>query len=328
MLRRTLLRGLPLAAATLPLMTNLAWAQDAAYPDKPVTIIVPFAAGGNTDAFARLVAQDLDTALGQRFLVENKAGAGGNIGVGQLARSAPDGYTLGMGTVSTHAINPTLYKSLPYDPDTAFAPISLFVTLPNVLTVNPNIPATTVPELIELVKAKPDTYTFASSGIGTSIHLAGEMLMARTGIKMNHVPYKSSGQVIMDVVAGHVDMAFDNIPTVAQQASAGNVRALAVTSLERAPLLPDVPTMADYLPGFEATSWHGLFAPAGTPPEIVNKISAEVQRIMKDPAMVEKLQAMGAKPIGNTPEEFAEFIAAERAKWAQVIKDANVSIDG
>ena len=329
MLRRTLLRACP-SGRCRPAARARDWPgpRTPRYPDKPVTIIVPFAAGGNTDAFARLVAQELDTALGQRFLVENKAGAGGNIGVGQLARSAPDGYTLGMGTVSTHAINPTLYKSLPYDPDTAFAPISLFVTLPNVLTVNPNIPAKTVPELIELVKAKPDTYTFASSGIGTSIHLAGEMLMARTGIKMNHVPYKSSGQVIMDVVAGHVDMAFDNIPTVAQQASAGNVRALAVTSLERAPLLPDVPPMADYLPGFEATSWHGLFAPAGTPPEIVDKISAEVQRIMKDPAMVEKLQAMGAKPIGNTPEEFAQFIAAERAKWAQVIKDANVSIDG
>jgi tripartite-type tricarboxylate transporter receptor subunit TctC len=330
MLRRTLLQAIPVAATGLALTRRSGRAQDAAagYPDKPVTIIVPFAAGGNTDAFARLVAQELDTALGQRFIVENKAGAGGNIGVGQLARSAPDGYTLGMGTVSTHAINPTLYKSLPYDPDTAFAPISLFVTLPNVLTVNPNIPAKTVPELIELVKAKPDTYTFASSGIGTSIHLAGEMLMARTGIKMNHVPYKSSGQVIMDVVAGHVDMAFDNIPTLAQQASAGNVRALAVTSLERAPLMPDVPTMADYLPGFEATSWHGLFAPAGTPPEIVNTISAEVQRIMNDPAMVEKLQAMGAKPIGNTPEEFTQFIAAERVKWEQVIKDANVSIDG
>jgi tripartite-type tricarboxylate transporter receptor subunit TctC len=329
MLRRTLLLGLPLVAASLPLAERTAWAQDAAtYPDKPVTIIVPFAAGGNTDTFARLVAQELDTALGQRFIVENKAGAGGNIGVGQLARAEPDGYTLGMGTVSTHAINPTLYKNLPYDPDTAFAPISLFVTLPNVLTVNPKIEAKTVPELIELVKAKPDTYTFASSGVGTSIHLAGEMLMARTGIKMNHVPYKSSGQVMTDVVAGHVDMAFDNIPTVAQHASAGNVRALAVTSLERAPLMPDVPPMADYLPGFEATSWHGLFAPAGTPPEIVDKISIEVRRILKEPAMQEKLQGMGAKPIGNTPEEFAEFIAAERAKWAQVIKDANVSIEG
>ncbi len=334
MLRRHLLHGLPLLAIGLPLATRLAVsgarAQETAagYPDKPVTVIVPFAAGGNTDAFARLVGQELDTALGQRFVVDNKAGAGGNLGMGQLARAEPDGYTLGMGTVSTNAINPTLYKNLPYNPDTAFAPISLFVTLPNVLAVNPSIPAKSVPELIELLKAKPDTYTFASSGVGTSTHLAGELFMARTGTKIVHVPYKSSGQVIMDLVAGHVDMAFDNIPTVAQQASAGKVRPLAVTSLERAPLLPDLPPMAEYLPGFEATSWHGLFAPAGTPPEIVAKLSGEVQRIMQLPHIQERLGAMGAKPIGDTPEQFTAFIAAERAKWAQVIKDANITIEG
>jgi tripartite-type tricarboxylate transporter receptor subunit TctC len=184
MLRRTLLQGLPLAALALPLAPQIALAQEiAGYPDRPVTIIVPFAAGGNTDAFARIVGERLDAAFGQRFVVENKAGAGGNLGVGQLVRSEPDGYTLGMGTVSTHAINPTLYKNLPYDPDTAFAPVSLFVTLPNVLAVNPKLEAQTVPELIELLKANPDKYGFASSGVGTSIHLAGEMLMARTARK-------------------------------------------------------------------------------------------------------------------------------------------------
>ena len=327
MLRRTLLQGLPLAAFTLPLASRLALAQ-AGYPDRPVTIIVPFAAGGNTDAFARLVGEKLDVAMGQRFVVDNKAGAGGNLGVGQLARAEPDGYTLGMGTVSTHAINPTLYKNLPYDPATAFAPISLFVTLPNVLAVNPSVEANTVPELIELIKANPDKYTFASSGVGTSTHLAGELFMAKTGTKMSHVPYKSSGQVMLDVVAGHVDMAFDNIPTVAQQASAGKVKALAVTSLDRAPLLPDVPPMAEFLPGFEATSWHGLFAPAGTPPEIVEKLSVEIQKIMHDPEMQAKFQGMGAKPIGSTPEEFAQFITVERDKWATVIKDANITIEG
>ena len=327
MLRRTLLQGLPLAAFTLPLASRLALAQ-AGYPDRPVTVIVPFAAGGNTDAFARLVGEKLDVAMGQRFVVDNKAGAGGNLGVGQLARAEPDGYTLGMGTVSTHAINPTLYKNLPYDPATAFAPISLFVTLPNVLAVNPSVEANTVPELIELIKSNPDKYTFASSGVGTSTHLAGELFMAKTGTKMSHVPYKSSGQVMLDVVAGHVDMAFDNIPTVAQQASAGKVKALAVTSLDRAPLLPDVPPMAEFLPGFEATSWHGLFAPAGTPPEIVDKLSSEIQKIMHDPEMQAKFQGMGAKPIGSTPEEFAQFITVERDKWATVIKDANITIEG
>lgn len=330
MLRRSVLSGLLAGSAGLALAPRLALAQDAAadYPNRPVTIIVPFAAGGNTDAFARMVAEEFDKSLNQRFLVDNKPGAGGNLGVGQLARAEPDGYTLGMGTVSTHAINPTLYKNLRYDPDTAFAPISLFVTLPNVLAVNPALPANTVPELIELIKAKPDTYTFASSGVGTSIHLAGELLMAKTGARIIHVPYKSSGQVMLDLVAGHVDMAFDNIPTVAQQASAGKVRALAVTSLERAPLLPDVPPMADFIPGFEATSWHGLFAPAGTPQAIVDKLSGEVQRIMQLPDMQARLRGMGATPVGSTPAAFAQFIEVEREKWAVVIKEANITIDG
>ncbi len=251
MLRRTLLSTLlRLAAATLPLVTHLAWAQDAADTRQ---------AGHDHRAVRgrrqhrRLRAPGRpragQVALGQRFLVDNKAGAGGNIGVGQLARSAPDGYTLGMGTVSTHAINPTLYKNLPYDPDTAFAPISLFVTLPNVLTVNPNIPAKTVPELIELVKAKPDTYTFASSGIGTSIHLAGEMLMARTGTKMNHVPYKSSGQVIWTW-----SRATSTWPSTTSRRWRSR-RAPARCARWRSPAwsgrrcMPDVPTMADFLPG-------------------------------------------------------------------------------
>jgi tripartite-type tricarboxylate transporter receptor subunit TctC len=330
MLRRSVLSTFLVGSAGLALAPRLALAQGVAadYPNQPVTIIVPFAAGGNTDAFARMVAEELDKSMNQRFLVDNKAGAGGNLGVGQLARAEPDGYTLGMGTVSTHAINPTLYKNLPYDPDTAFAPISLFVTLPNVLSVNPSCAANSVPELIDLLKAKPDTYTFASSGVGTSTHLAGELFMAKTGTRMVHVPYKSSGQVMLDVVAGHVDMAFDNIPIVAQQASAGKVRALAVTSLDRAPLMPDIPPMTDFIPGFEATSWHGLFAPAGTPPEIVDKISTQVQQIMQQPAMQERLRGMGAKPIGSTPAEFVQFIAAEREKWAAVIKDANISLEG
>jgi tripartite-type tricarboxylate transporter receptor subunit TctC len=287
---------------------------------------VPFAAGGNTDAFARLVGQELDTAFGQRFVVENKAGAGGNLGVAQLARAEPDGYTLGMGTVSTHAINPTLYKKLPFDPDTAFAPISLFVTLPNVLAVHPGLAAKSVPELIELVKAKPDTYSFASSGVGTSTHLAGELFMAKTGTRMTHVPYKSSGEVVLAVAGGQVDMAFDNIPTVAAQAKDGKLRPLAVTSTERAALLPDLPPLADTLPGFEATSWHGLFAPAGTPPAIVAKLSTEIQRVLQAPAMTERLAAMGAKAIGNTPEEFAAFISVERQKWADVINGAKITL--
>jgi tripartite-type tricarboxylate transporter receptor subunit TctC len=332
MLRRTLLRAVPgaltaLLFATVATLPGHAGAQTAGYPNKPVTIIVPFTAGGNTDAFARMVGDELDKALGQRFLVENKPGAGGNLGAAAVANAKPDGYTLGMGTVSTHAINPSLYKKLPFDPDKGFAPVSLIATLPNVLVVNPSINAKSVPELIELLKAEPEVHTYASSGPGTSPHLGAELFATRTGTKMTHVPYKGSGQSIMDVVAGHVDMVFDNIPTAAQQAKAGKVRALAVTSLERAPLLPDVPAMAEYLPGFEATSWHGLFAPGGTPREIVEKVSSEVQRIMKLPHIQERMQAMGATPVGNTPEEFAQHISVERKKWAEVVKASGVSLD-
>lgn len=332
MLRRTLLRSVPgaltaLLFATVAALPGRADAQTAAYPNKPVTIIVPFTAGGNTDAFARMVGDELDKALGQRFLVENKPGAGGNLGAAAVANAQPDGYTLGMGTVSTHAINPSLYKKLPFDPDKGFAPVSLIATLPNVLVVNPSIPANSVPELIDLLKKEPEVHTYASSGPGTSPHLGAELFSTLTGTKMTHVPYKGSGQSIMDVVAGHVDMVFDNIPTAAAQAKAGKVRALAVTSLTRAPLLPDVPAMAEFLPGFEATSWHGLFAPGGTPKEIVEKVSAEVQRIMKLPHIQERMLGMGATPVGNTPEEFTQHIAVERKKWAEVVKASGVSLD-
>lgn len=296
------------------------------YPSKTVTVIVPFAAGGNTDAFARLVAEKLDQRLGQRFIIDNKPGAGGNIGLGELARAEPDGYTISMGTVSSNAINQTLYKQLPYDKAVGFAPISLIATLPNVLVVNPTIEAKSVPELIALLKTKPGEFSYASSGTGTSIHLAGELLATKAGVTMTHVPYKGSSQAIMDVVGGHVDMMFDNIPTAAQQVKAGKVRALAVTSLDKAALLADVPTMASYFPGFEATSWHGLFAPAGTPPEIVEKLSTEVQAILHDPAMKAKIEGMGATPVGNKPGEFAAFITSETAKWAEVIQAANVPL--
>ncbi|MDM9628008.1 tripartite tricarboxylate transporter substrate binding protein [Rhizobium sp. S152] len=309
-------------AAVIGLASSSAYAD--AYPVKTVTVIVPFAAGGNTDTFARLVAEELDKRLGQRFIVENKPGAGGNIGLGELSRAKPDGYTISMGTVSSNAINPTLYKTLPYDKDRGFAPVSLIATLPNVLVVSPEIKANTVQELVELLKREPGKHTFASSGVGTSQHLAGELFATKSDVKITHVPYKGSSQAILDVVAGHVDMVFDNIPTAAQQAKAGKVRALAVTSAETAPLLPDVPPMAKVIPGFEATSWHGLVAPAGTPKEIVDKLSKKVQEILHEPAMKAKIEGMGATAVGNTPEEFAKFIDVEKVKWAKVIADAKV----
>ncbi|WP_342241191.1 Bug family tripartite tricarboxylate transporter substrate binding protein [Inquilinus sp. OTU3971] len=309
-----------LAAALLPVTG--ASAQDAAagYPAKPVTIIVPFAAGGNTDLFGRLLADEMSKTFGQTFIVENKPGAGGAIGAELLAKAQPDGYTLGMATVSTHAINPWVYKDLAYDPVKDFAPVSLAATLPNLLVVNPSFPAKSVPELIALLKAEPEGHSYASSGFGTSIHLAAAAFEQQIGARMTHVPYKGSAQALSDVVAGHVEMIFDNIPTAVEQAKAGAVRPLAVTGLQRAAVLPDVPTMAEFLPGFDITSWQGLLAPAGTPPAIVEKLSAEAQRIMRLPEIRAKVEALGAQPIGSTAEEFAAYIKAETAKYKPIVE--------
>ncbi|HMG49999.1 MAG TPA: tripartite tricarboxylate transporter substrate binding protein [Inquilinus sp.] len=312
------LGALLLAPAVLP---GQAWAQDAAtYPNRPVTIIVPFAAGGNTDLFGRLLADEMTRTFGQPFIVENKPGAGGGIGTEQLAGAEPDGYTLGMGTVGTHAINPWVFKTLTYDAETDFAPVSLAATLPNLLVVNPAVKANSVPELIALLKAEPDGHSYASSGFGTSIHLAAAAFEMRTGSHMTHVPYKGSAQALGDVVAGHVEMIFDNIPTAAEQAKAGTVRPLAVTGLERTPLLPDVPAMAEFIPGFDITSWQGLLAPAGTPPAIVERLSAEVQRIMRLPGIRIRVEAIGAKPIGSTAAEFTAYIVTEKAKYRPIVE--------
>ena len=331
MLRRTVLKAAPgalmaLLFATATTLPGQAGAQTSPYPNKPVTIIVPFTAGGNTDAFARMVGDELDKALGQRFLVENKPGAGGNLGAAQLARATPDGYTLGMGTVSTHAINPSLYKKLPYNPDTAFAPVSLIATLPNVLVVNP-----------KSSQVRPGTDRTAQGRtrrpylcLLRTRHLAPSR--GRTFRDPNRHQDEAralQGQRAIDHgrrgrPCGH---GVRQHPDSGPQAKAGKVRALAVTSLDRAPLLPDVPAMAEFLPGFEATSWHGLFAPGGTPKEIVEKLSGEVQRIMKLPHIQERMQSMGAKPIGDTPEEFAQHISVERKKWAEVVKASGVSLE-
>ena len=312
------LGALLLAPAVLP---GQARAQDAAtYPNRPVTIIVPFAAGGNTDLFGRLLADEMTRTFGQPFIVENKPGAGGGIGTEQLAGAEPDGYTLGMGTVGTHAINPWVFKTLTYDAETDFAPVSLAATLPNLLVVNPAVKANSVPELIALLKAEPDGHSYASSGFGTSIHLAAAAFEMRTGSHMTHVPYKGSAQALGDVVAGHVEMIFDNIPTAAEQAKAGTVRPLAVTGLERTPLLPDVPAMAEFIPGFDITSWQGLLAPSGTPPAIVERLSAEVQRIMRLPEIRARVEAIGAKPIGSTAAEFTAYIVTEKAKYRPIVE--------
>lgn len=307
------------AAAMTLLTAALSPSHAQEWPAKTVTIIVPFTAGGTADLFARLLAANMQQKLGASFIVENRSGAGGNIGAAAVAKSPNDGYTLLLGTVSTHAINQFMYSNMQFDPAKDFQPISLIARLPNVLVVNPKIPAKTPAELVTYLKANPDKITYASSGVGTSIHLAAELFKIKTGTTMTHVPYRSSGEVMQNVTAGHVDLAFDNMTLAWPQAQSGNVRALAVTSLERSPTAPNIPTMDETFKGFEATSWHGLFAPAGTPKPIVDKLAAEVKRILEVPENKQKLMDIGAVASPMTPDAFTAFIATERAKWEPVV---------
>ena len=312
--------------ALLALVATAASAQT--YPTKPIRLVVPFPPGGATDILARDVAQKLTEAWGQQVIVDNRPGAGGNIGSELVAKSAPDGYTLEMGTVGTHAINASLYAKMPYDHVKDFVPVILVAGVPNVLVVNPAVPANSVAELIAYAKANPGKLNFASSGNGTSIHLSGELFKFMAGVQMTHVPYKGSAPALQDLIGGQVQLMFDNLPPSLPQIKAGKLRALAVTSLARAPALPDVPTMAEAgLPGYEASSWFGVLAPAGTPPAIVTKLNAEIARWLATPEAKEKLSKQGANAAGGTPEDFAKHIAAETAKWAKVVKDSGAKID-
>jgi tripartite-type tricarboxylate transporter receptor subunit TctC len=314
-----------LFAAALAAVTFAAPAGAQEWPAKQVTIVVPFSAGGTTDMFARILANGLQKKYGTAFIVENKAGAAGNIGANQVARAAKDGYTILIGTVSTHAINPFLYKNLAHDTEKDFAPVTLIARLPNLLVVNPKIPAKTVAELVDHLKKNEGKISYGSAGTGTSTHLAAELFMVKTGTKMVHVPYRSSGDVMNALVGGHIELAFDNITLAWPQAKAGSIRALAVTSTTPSATAPDVPPVATSIPGFEATSWHGVFAPAGTPKAVVDKLSADVKQILEQPAVQKTLTEVGAVPSPMTPEAFSKFIAAERAKWQEVVKAAGVT---
>lgn len=297
------------------------------WPARQVNLIVPFSAGGTTDLFGRLLSQHMHAKFGQPFIVENRAGAGGNLGAGAVAKAAPDGYTFLVGTVSTHAINPFLYSKLPYDTVKDFQPVSLIARLPNILVVHPSLPVKNVAELIAYLKANPDKLSYGSSGAGTSIHLAAELFKIKTGTTMTHVPFRSSGDIMNNLTGGHINLAFDNITLAWPQVKAGNLRALAVSSTERSAIAPDVPTVADTIPGFDATSWHGVFAPAGTPKAIVDKMAAEMKRILELPDVKDKLFELGAVASPMTPEDFVKFIDGERAKWADVVKASGARID-
>ena len=314
------------AGLVLALVAGAVVAQQ--WPSKPIKWVVPFAPGGTTDILARTIGEKLSVTLGQPIIVDNKPGAGGGVGADQVAKSPADGYTIMGGTISTHAINASLYSNLPYDPVRDFAPITLIVRVPNMLVVNPELPAKDVRELIVLLKANPGKYSFASSGNGTSQHLSGELFKTMTGVEMQHIPYRGSPPALADVVGGQVAMTFDNITTAWPLVKGGKLRALAVTTAKRSPIAPDVPTLAESgLPGYEIASWQGVFAPAGVSTEIVKRLNAEIVRIINAPDVRQKLVDMGAEPAPNTPEEFAAMVKAEVAKWADVVRKSGAKVD-
>ena len=303
-------------------------AQTPAYPTKAIRYIVPFGPGGTTDLLGRLVAEKLREAWGQPVLVDNRPGAGGALGAEITAKAPPDGYTIMGGTISTHAINASVYSKLGYDPVKDFEAVTLLATQPNMLVVNPSIPASNVKELIALLKANPGKYSYSTSGNGTSTHLAGELFQSMTGTTMQHIPYKSTPQALADTIGGQVSMCFDNISTAYVQVKAGKLRALAVTTLTRSDVAPEVPTMAESgLAGYELGSWHGVFAPAGTPRDIIAKLNTEIVKALRTPEMREKLQALGVEPVGTSSEAFAAFVKAEVPKWAKVVKESGAKAD-
>ena len=325
-LRRQLVSAL-IGAAAFGVAATPAIAADK-YPNKPVTIIVPFSAGGTTDILARIVGVKLGETLGETVIIDNRPGAGGNIGAALVAKAKPDGYTLLMGTVGTHAINQTLYPKLNFDPIKDFAPLTRVANLPNLLVVHPSVPAKNVQELIAYAKAHPGKLNFGSSGNGSSIHLSGELFKNMTGIDMQHVPYKGSAPAVTDLLGGQISMMFDNMPSAIQHVKSGKLRPLAVTTAKRSPALPNVPTIAESgVKGYEATSWFGLLAPAGTPPEIINRLNADLVKILAMPDVKKQMAEQGAEAYSETPAAFAGFIKTETAKWAKVVKASGAVVD-
>lgn len=324
--RRTVVAA-ALAAAAIGAVPATAFAQTA-YPNKVITIIVPFSAGGTTDILARVIAQGLTAELGQSVVVDNRAGAGGNIGGQLAARAAADGYTLFMGTVGTHAINASLYKKMPFDPIKDFAPLTRVANVPNLLVANPAQPYKTVQELIAYAKANPGKVNFGSSGSGSSIHLSGELFKSMAKVDMQHVPYKGSAPAVTDLLGNQIGIMFDNMPSAIQHVRSGKLRPIAVTTAKRSPELPDVPTIAEAgVPGYEATSWFGMFAPAGTPAPIVTQLNKALVKVLAQPDIKKKINEQGAETAGETPEQFAAFIQKESVKWGKVVKESGASVD-
>lgn len=311
----TLLNGIPALAAEV-------------YPGKPIKIVAPFPPGGPVDILSRTIGSKLAQSLGQPVVVENRAGAGGNIGSDAVAKSAPDGYTLLMGFVGTHAINPSLYSKMPYDNVKDFEPVSLVAEVTIVLVVNPAIPANSIGQLIALAKSRPGELTFGSPGNGTPQHLAGELFNFISGVKIRHVPYKGAVPALTDLLGGQISMIFSSMPPALPHIKSGKLRALGVTSTARSPVTPELPTIAESgLTGYEVKNWYGIFAPRGTPKEIVTKLNAEIVKILNMPDVKESLSLQGAEPSTSTPQEFAAYVKDETEKWAKIVKYSGVKVD-
>ena len=315
-----------LAAGLLAAAAGAATAQT--FPSKPIRMVVTFPTGGAPDILSRTISEKLDPSWGQTMIVDNKPGAGGNIGAEFVARAPADGHTLVMGTVGTHSINGSLYARIPYDMVRDFAPVTLIASTPNLLVVNNDVPAKNLQELIALAKAKPGTLTYGSPGIGTSVHVSGELFNSLAGVKTTHVPYKGRQMAIPDLLGGSITMMFDNMPSAIPVVREGKLRAIGVTSAKRSPSAPEIPTIAEQgLPGFEATSWFAVFAPANTPKPVVEKLHAEIVRIFGLPDVQTKMKTLGLDLILGGPDELAKTQAAEIAKWAKVIKDSGAKAE-
>ena len=319
--RRTLIGSgaAALGATFLPRISKAA-----AWPDRPVKFIVPFAAGGTTDILGRLVAQKLSEEYGQQFVVENKPGAGGNIAADFVAKADPDGYTFIVGTPGTHAINKYVQKNMPYDPIKDIQPVTIIARVPNLMSVNPDVPAKTVAEFIALAKSKPGQFFYGTPGLGSTAHLATELFKSMTGIDIVHVPYKGSAPALTDLVAGRVHVMIDNLPAVLPFAENGNVRPLAVSTATRWPLLPNIPTIAETVPGYDAAAWFTVAAPAKVSKDIVMKLNASIIKYIKSADGIERIRKLGGEPIGNTPDDMQAFVIAETEKWGKVAQFANL----
>ncbi len=315
-------------AATLAALTPQAAAAADAYPAKPIRFVVAFPPGGGTDIIARSIAQKLAERFAQQVVVDNRPGAGGNIGTDIVAKSAPDGYTILMGSAGPLAINASLFAEMPFDPIKDLAPVTLAASTPNVLVVHPSLPARTVKELIALARARPGEINFASSGHGTPAHLAGELFNSMAGVKLVHVPYKGAAPALADLLGGQVQLMFSTMPPALPHVKDGKLRALAVTSRKRSPAAPDLPTLDEAaLAGFEANTWHGVVVPAGTPVPIIARLNREIVAILHLPEVVERLSGQGAEAVGSTPAEFAAYIGSESVKWAKVVRESGAKAE-